>query len=89
MKFKYYAVYGIPKDFSDITPQEAMDKFGKVLKKYNMKLVCWGWSFGTSEHFMYVMEGTMDDYQSCFGNQDYADANPIGEGQRTNMILVP
>ena len=54
-----------------------------------MKLVCWGWSFGTSEHFMYVMEGTMDDYQGCFGNQDYADANPIGEGQRTNMILVP
>jgi len=89
MKFKYYIVYGFPKE--GLSGQEGMakafEKYGEVLKKYNMELMFWGGSFGTHEGLVYVMKGKMEDYQSMFGNSDFAEANPIGSGQRTNMVL--
>ena len=89
VKFGYYIVYGNPKDADSIEERkEALKKFGEVLKKYNMELMTWGGSFGTTEGFVYVMKGNMEDYTSMFGNQDYADAHPIESGQRTNMVLT-
>jgi hypothetical protein len=88
MKFGYYIVYGNPKPFDGSAEmKKTMEKFGKVIEKYGMKLKFWGGSFGTSEGFVYVMKGTMESYQSLYGNSDYADANPIATGQRTNMVL--
>jgi len=88
VKFEYYIVYGIGKDFgSPEKVNEAFEKFGEVLKKYNMELMFWGGSFGTQEGLVYAMKGKMEDYTSMFGNQDYADAHPIESGQRTNMVL--
>ena len=88
MKFGYYIVYGDPKpaDGPD-ERKKAMEKFGKVIEKYGMKLKLWGASFGTTEGFVYVMKGTMESYQSLYGNSDFSDANPIATGQRTNMVL--
>ncbi len=77
-KFRYYIVYGHVKDYENPEAfNEAWKKFGEVLKKYNMELMFWGGSFGTQEGNVYVMKGNMEDYTSMFGNQDYADANPI------------
>jgi hypothetical protein len=88
MKFGYYIVYGTPKPFDNPDAMKAMmEKFGKVLEKYGMRLKFWGGSFGTSEGFVYVMKGSMESYQSLYGNADYAEANPIATGQRTNMVL--
>ena len=88
MEFRYHIVYGNPKPTDG--PEETkkmMEKFGKVLEKYGMKLKFWGGSFGTTEGFVFVMKGTMESYQSLFGNADFADANPIASDQRTNMVL--
>ncbi len=88
MKFRYYIVYGNGKGYESIEKfNEAFEKFGEVLKKYNMELIFWGGSMGTQEGAVYVMKGTMEDYQSIFGNEDYRDANPIASGQSTNMVL--
>ena len=88
MKFGYYIVYGNPKPAdSPEDRNKAMEKFGKVIEKYGMKLKFWGGSFGTTEGFVYVMKGTMESYQSMFGNADFAEATPIESGQRTNMVL--
>ena len=88
MKFGYYIVYGNPKPVDSLEERiKQMDDFGKVLEKYSMKLKFWGGSFGTTEGFVYVMKGSMESYQSMFGNSDFADANPIESGQRTNMVL--
>lgn len=90
MRFGYYLVYGQSDEFG--SPEEfakAFEKFGEVLKKYKMELVFWGFPFGTTEGLMYVLKGDVEDYQSLFGNPDFAEANPIGSGQRTNMVLVP
>lgn len=87
MKFKYYIVYGTPK-WTQGNPDEAkktMDKFAEFLKKCNMELMFYGGSFGTTEGFVYAMKGNWEDYQSMFGNSDFAEANPISE-QRTNMV---
>jgi len=54
-----------------------------------MELVLRGNPFGTSEDYIYVMKGDVDKYQALFGNQEYADANPIESDQRSNFILVP
>ncbi len=35
------------------------------------------------------MKGEVDKYQALFGNQEYADANPIESDQRSNFILIP
>jgi hypothetical protein len=88
MEFKYYIVYGNPKEFEGPEDwKKAMEKFGKVLKKYNMKLLFWGGSFGTTEGMVYVMKGSMEDYQSMFGKEEFAEVNPVASGQRTNMVL--
>ena len=89
--FKYYIVYGNPKwtQGNPAEAQETMDKFAEVLKKYNMKLMLYGGSFGTTEGFVYVMKGKMEDYQSLMGKPDFIEANPIGSGQRTNMVFRP
>jgi len=87
-KFKYYIVYGNGKDYESSEEfNKAFEKFGEVLKKYNMKLMFWGAPFGTQEDLVYVMKGKCEDYQSMFGNQDVSEANPIESGQRTNMVL--
>ena len=52
-----------------------------------MELMFYGGSFGTTEGFVFVVKGDMASYQSLFGNQDFAEANPIESGQRTNMVL--
>ncbi|GAG83179.1 unnamed protein product [marine sediment metagenome] len=89
-KFKYYIVYGNGKGWENYEAfNEAFKKFGEVLKKYNMELVLYGSPFGTQEGLVYVMKGSIEDYTSIFGNQDYEDANPIESGQRTNMVLKP
>jgi len=90
MGFKYYIVYGTPKWPQGNTEEvnKAMDKFEKVLEKYNMKLKLYGGSFGTTEGFVYVMKGKMEDYQSLFGKSDFNDANPV-TAQRTNMVYRP
>jgi len=88
MKFKHYIVYGTGKGFE--SPEEfneAFEKFGKVLKKYNMELLFWGGSFGTTESLVYVMKGKIEDYQSMFGNEDFRDANPFVGPQHTGMVL--
>ncbi len=88
MKFGYYIVYGNAKPVTKSEERiETFEKFGKVLKKYNMELVFWGGSFGTQENMVYVMKGTMEDYQSLFNNPDYHDADPNESGQRTNFVL--
>ena len=90
MKFWYYIVYGQPKDFGGLEKREAAEKkFAEVIKKYGMELVLIGNSFGTKEDYVYVMKGSMEKYQALFGNQDFADANPIGSDQRSNFVLVP
>ena len=90
MKFGYYIVYGQPKDFGGLDNRKAAEKkFAEVLKKLGMELVLIGNSFGTSEDYVYVMKGDMDKYQAMFGNQEFADANPIESDQRSNFVLVP
>ena len=87
-EFKYYIVYGMDKGFKSLQEfNEAFEKFGKVLKKYNMELMFWGGSFGTPEGLVYVMKGNMEDYQSMFGNEDFSDANPFIRPQRTTMVM--
>ncbi len=90
MEFKYYIVYGTPKwsQGNQDDAKKAMDKFAEVLKKHNMELKFNGGSFGTTEGFVYVMKGKWGDYQALFGNADFAEANPIGSGQRTNMVGI-
>jgi hypothetical protein len=46
-----------------------------------MELVLRGNPFRTSEDYIYVMKGDVDKYQAIFGNQEYADANPIESDQ--------
>lgn len=46
-----------------------------------MELVLRGNPFRTSEDYIYVMKGDVDKYQAIFGNQEYADANPIKSDQ--------
>jgi hypothetical protein len=90
MKFGYYLIYGQSKDLGPTEDvSNAFEKFEEVLKKYKMELTFWGFPFGTTENLMYVLKGSVEDYQSLFGNPDFAEANPIGSGQRTNMVLVP
>ena len=57
--------------------------------KYVVELILAGNSFGTTEDYVYVMKGDMDYYQALFGNQNFADANPIGSDQRSAFVLVP
>jgi len=88
MKFGYYIVYGNTKPAASLDEtKKHMEKFAKVLKKYGMELMFYGGSFGTTEGFVFVVKGDMASYQSLFGNQDFAEANPIESGQRTNMVL--
>ena len=89
MKFKYYIVYGYGKGYENAEAfNEAFKKFGEVLKKCNMELVLYGNPYGTQEGIVYVLKGSMEDYTSLFGNQDYNDSNPLqSRGQRTNMVL--
>ncbi|MBA7643499.1 hypothetical protein ES703_51230 [subsurface metagenome] len=54
-----------------------------------MELVLIGIPFRTSEASIYVMKGDVDKYQAIFGNQEYADANPIESDQRSNFVLIP
>jgi len=54
-----------------------------------MKIVLIVNSLGTSENYVYVMKDDMDKYQAIFGNQEYADANPIESDQRSNFVLIP
>jgi len=54
-----------------------------------MELVLRGNPFRTSEDYIYVMKGDVDKYQAIFGNQEYADANPIESDQRSNCVLIP
>ena len=88
MKFQYYVVYGAQKDLPEGTAK-AFDKFAAVLKKYNVELVMWGHPFGTSANLMYILKADIADYQKLFGNSDYSDANPIGTGVLTHLVLVP
>ena len=66
---------------------KAFERYAKVLKKYDMELVFWGFPFGVTEGVMCALKGDAKDFESMFGNPDYALANPITQ-QRSNMILV-
>ena len=66
---------------------KAFEKYAKVLKKYNMELVFWGFPFRITKGVMYTLKGDAQDFESMFGSHDHESTNPITQ-QRTNMVLV-
>ena len=52
-----------------------------------LKLVFWGFTFGTTEDLVYVLKGGVENYKSLFGNPDFAEANPIGSGPTRCLYL--
>ena len=90
MKYKYYLVYGTAKQFDSTDAMtKALEKFSEVLKRYNMELLFWGFPFGTTEDFIYVLKGDVKDFEALSLKPDVSEAQPIASGQRTNMVGVP
>lgn len=89
MNFDYYVIYGNEKEVLTTVEdfERAFEKYAEILKKYNVELVFWGFPWGTTERVMCTLKGEVKDYESMFGDPDYAAANPMTQ-ERTNMILV-
>jgi hypothetical protein len=77
-KFTHFFVYGNAGDDWDT------DKFiewGKTVpKKHNMKLVFSGVSYGTTEDFLVVLEGSVNDFEKLYTMKD---APPITDRRTT------
>jgi len=90
MKIEYYVVYGVGKPFDSPDAWKKMwDNFAKVLKKHKLEPMFFGGPLGTSEDRIYVMKGSVEDYQALMGDPDYNKADPIASGWRTHLVLVP
>ena len=77
-KFTHFFVYGNAGD--DWSPEKFIEWGETVPKKFNMKLVFSGVSYGTTEDFLVVLKGSVNDFERLYTVQD---APPISDRRTT------
>jgi hypothetical protein len=77
-KFTHFFVYGNGGDGWDV---QKFIKWGKTTpKKFNMDLVFSGVSYGTTEDFLVVLKGSVNDFEKLYTVED---APPISDRRTT------
>ncbi len=82
MRYRYYISYGNPKDpnWGPDDWKKAFEEFATAIKKYNLKIVFWGVPFGVSEGMVFVLKGTVKNFESYMGDPETFTTIPV-----TNM----
>ena len=87
MAIGYIVVYGWPKKQPEgpDSIKAMFEAFKEACKKCNLTLVLYGGPFGVPEPMVYVLKGTVADWEKALMDTSYRDAAPLN---KTRTVMV-